>query len=79
MDRSVFGAGAAVRSRVADAQLGDVQSAAGGVRMMSGAAPLHLHPGRRERATGVGECPVQLAVTSDRGKRAAALRRAASP
>lgn len=45
VDRSVFGAAAAVRPCVADAQLGDGQSAAGCVRMMSGAAPLHLHPG----------------------------------
>lgn len=73
MDRSDFGAVAAVRSRVVDAQLGDGQSAAGCVRMMSGAAPLHLHPGGRERPMGVSECPVQLAVTSDRRNRAAVL------
>lgn len=69
-DRRVLGAVAAVRPRVVDAQLGDGQSAAGCVRM-SGIAPLHLHPGGRERPKGVSECPVQLAVTSDRRKRAA--------
>lgn len=72
VDRGVFGAVAAVRSRVVDAQLGDGQSAAGGVRM-SGAAPLHLHPGGRERPMGVSERPVQLAVTSDRRQRAEVL------
>lgn len=70
--RRVLGAIAAVRSRVADAQLGDGQSAAGCVRM-PGAAPLHLHPGGREWPAGVSECPVQLAVTSDGRNRAAVL------
>lgn len=73
VDRSVMGAVAAVRSRVSDVQLGHGQSAAGCVRMMSGAAPLHLHRGGRERPLGVSECPVQLAVTSDGRNRAGVL------
>lgn len=42
--RSLFGAVAAVRSRVIDTQLRDGQSAAQCVRMLSGIALLHQHP-----------------------------------
>lgn len=73
VDRSVFGADAAVRSRVLDTQRCDAQPAAGCVRVISGIAPLHLHPGRRERPILVRECPVQLAATSDGRSRAAVL------